>query len=159
MFTTGIHVKDIRRATSVLQYNRSNPFNYDYYKQDKDFYIFEFPGVDYETFKSIILLLKRNGITTIGADEQLSERNIMKLTNLLEQNKKNQLNRMETAEDVIEEVDEIITDNPDTALDLLSDMIEDFYENQSIDKPDVSLQEQKLSKLIKILVKEWHEQN
>ena len=62
-------------------------------------------------------------------------------------------------EDVIERVDEIITDNPDTALDLLENMIEDFYENRSIDNPDTSLQEIKLKKLIKILVKEWHEQN
>ena len=66
---------------------------------------------------------------------------------------------MESAEDVIEIVDEIITDNPDTALDLLSDMVEDFKENQSIDTPDVSLQEKKLKKLIQTLIKEWHEQN
>ena len=46
---------------------------------------------------------------------------------------------METAEDVIVMVDEIITDNPDTALDLLSDMVEDLYENQSIDRPDTDL--------------------
>ena len=81
----------------------------------------------------------------------------MRLTDLLEQNKIP--NRMESAEDVIEKVDEIITDNPDTALDLLENMIEDFYENRSIDNPDTSLQEIKLKKLIKILVKEWHEQN
>ena len=66
---------------------------------------------------------------------------------------------MESAEDVIEKVDEIITDNPDTALDLLSDMIEDFYENQSIDRPDTNLQEKKLKKLIQTVIKEWHEQN
>ena len=81
----------------------------------------------------------------------------MKLTDLLEQDKTP--NRMESAEDVIEKVDEIITDNPDTALDLLENMIEDFYENQSINRPDTNLQEKKLKKLIKILVKEWHEQN
>lgn len=62
---------------------------------------------------------------------------------------------METAEDVIIMVDEIITDNPDTALDLLSDMIEDFYENQSIDRPDTDLSEKKLRKLIQNIIKEW----
>ena len=81
----------------------------------------------------------------------------MKLTDLLEQDKTP--NRMESAEDVIEKVDEIITDNPDTALDLLENMVEDFYENQSINRPDTNLQEIKLKKLIKILVKEWHEQD
>ena len=157
MFTLGIHVNDFRRCTDVLQNDRSEPLNFDFYKQDKDFYIFEFPNSDYDDFKNIVTLLKNNGITTIGADEQLSEKNIMKLTNILKE--KEEINRMETAEDIIEKVDEIVTDNPDTALDLLSDMVEDFYENQSIDRPDTSLQEQKLSKLIKILVKEWHEQN
>ena len=62
---------------------------------------------------------------------------------------------METAEDVIVMVDEIITDNPDTALDLLSDMVEDFYENQSIDRPDTDLSEKKLRKLIQNIIKEW----
>ena len=157
MFTIGIHVKDFRRTTDVLQSSRSESFDFDFYKQDKDFYIFEFPNSDYNDFKNIVLLLKNNGVTSIGADEQLSEKNIMKLTNILKEQE--ETNRMETAEDVVERVDEIITDNPDTALDLLSDMIEDFYENQSIDRPDTSLQEVKLKKLIKILVKEWHEQN
>ena len=34
-------------------------------------------------FENIVMLLKKNGITTIGADDQLTEKNIMKLTNLL----------------------------------------------------------------------------
>ena len=78
----------------------------------------------------------------------------MKLTNLLKEEEQ-QNNRMETAEDVIVMVDEIITDNPDTALDLLSDMVEDFYENQSIDRPDTDLSEKKLRKLIQNIIKEW----
>ena len=36
-------------------------------------------------FADIVLLLKRNGITTIGADSHLTERNIMKLTDLLKE--------------------------------------------------------------------------
>ena len=38
-----------------------------------------------DEFKNIVLLLKSNGITTIGADDQLTERNIMKLVNLLKE--------------------------------------------------------------------------
>jgi hypothetical protein len=97
-------------------------------------------------------MLKHNGITTIGADSQLTERNIMKLTDLLEQDKRP--SRMESAEDVIEKVDEIITDNPDTALDLLSDMVEDFYENQSMDRPDTNIDELKIRKLIRKIIRE-----
>ena len=156
MFTLGIPNRQYRRTTRVLGHEGSFPIEYEFKKQEDGFYVFNF-DVDYDEFLDIVLLLKRNGITTIGADDQLTERNIMKLTDLLEQNKRP--NRMESAEDVIERVDEIITDNPDTALDLLENMIEDFYENRSIDNPDTSLQETKLKKLIKILVKEWHEQN
>ena len=167
MFTLGIHVKDFRRCTDVLQHSKSDPFDFDFYKQDKDFYIFEFPTLNYEEFKNIVLELKNNGINTLGTDSQLTEKKLMKLTDFFireqeeKNNTKDNLNRMETAEDVIEKVEEIITDNPDTALDLLEDMIEDFYENQSIDRPDPSMQEQKLKKLIKVLVKEWqqNEQN
>ena len=156
MFTLGIPNRQYRRTTRVLGHEGSFPIEYEFKKQEDGFYVFNF-DVDYDEFLDIVLLLKRNGITTIGADDQLTERNIMKLTDLLEQNKRP--NRMESAEDVIERVDEIITDNPDTALDLLENMIEDFYENRSIDNPDTRLQEIKLKNLLKILVKEWHEQN
>lgn len=154
MFSLGVHIKDFRRCTDVLQNDRSEPLDFDFYKQDKDFYVFEFPNSNYEDFKSIVLLLKTNGINALGADEQLSEKNIMKLTNILKEQEEEKPNRMETAEDVIVMIDEIITDNPDTALDLLSDMVEDFYENQSIDRPDTDIQEQKLRKLIQKLIKE-----
>ena len=157
MFSLGVHIKDFRRCTDVLQNDRSEPLDFDFYKQDKDFYIFEFPNSNYEDFKSIVILLKNNGINALGADSQLSEKSIMKLTNILKEQEGERPNRMESSEDVIEMVDEIITDNPDTALDLLSDMVEDFYENQSIDRPDVN--EQKLKKLIQTVIKEWHEQN
>ena len=162
-YRIGIPKMHQRRAHQVLSNEGASPVEFEAVKQDDGFYIFSFPGADEYDFKKIISLLKLNGINAIGADTaldtayELNERKIMKLKNLLEQNKKS--NRMESAEDVIEKVDEIITDNPDTALDLLSDMVEDFYENQSIDRPDVSLQEIKLKKLIKILVKEWHEQD
>ena len=156
MFTLGIPNRQYRRTTRVLGHEGSFPIEYEFKKQEDGFYVFNF-DVDYDEFLDIVLLLKRNGITTIGADDQLTERNIMKLTDLLEQNKRP--NRMESAEDVIERVDEIITDNPDTALDLLENMIEDFYETRSIDYPDTSLQEKKLKKLIQTVIKEWHEQN
>ena len=158
-----VHGKDIKRTNNVLKNDMSEPLDYDYYKQDDGFYMLNFKGIDYDDFKDIVILLKNNGVNAIGGDktpEEMNERNIIKLADLIkEQQEEERPNRMETAEDVIEMVDEIITDNPDTALDLLSDMVEDFYENQSINRPDTNLQEKKLKKLIKILVKEWHEQN
>ncbi len=151
MYTLGIPNRQYRRCTQVLGPENANPITYDAVDQGDGFYLFSFPEMDEYEFKDIVMLLKNNGVTTIGADEQLSERKIMKLTSLLKENE-NRPNRMESAEDVIEMVDEIITDNPDTALDLLSDMVEDFYENQSIDMPDTTLQEHKLRKLIQKVI-------
>ena len=84
MFTLGIPNSQQRRANSVLTHTRSTPIEYEVYKQDKDFHIFTF-DVDFDGFHDIVLLLKSNGISTIGADEQLTEKNIMRLTNLIEQ--------------------------------------------------------------------------
>ena len=152
MFTLGIPNRQYRRTTQVLRSEMANPIEYEAVDQKDGFYLFSFPDIDEFDFREAVLLLKQNGVTTIGADEQLSERKIMKLTNLLKEEEQ-QNNRMETAEDVIVMVDEIITDNPDTALDLLSDMVEDFYENQSIDRPDTDLSEKKLRKLIQNIIK------
>ena len=85
MFTLGIPNSQQRRANSVLTHTRSTPIEYEVYKQDKDFHIFTFIDIDYDGFYDIVLLLKKNGISTIGADEQLTEKNIMRLTNLIEQ--------------------------------------------------------------------------
>ena len=81
-FTIGIPIRQYRRTTKVLQHRRSEPIDFDYTKQDHHFYIITF-DTDYDNFKNIVLLLKKNGITTIGADEQLTEKNIMKLTKLI----------------------------------------------------------------------------
>ena len=151
-----VHGKDIKRTNNVLKNDMSEPLDYDYYKQDDGFYMLNFKGIDYDDFKDIVILLKNNGVNAIGGDktpEEMNERNIIKLADLIkEQQEEERPNRMETAEDVIEMLDEIITDNPDTALDLLSDMVEVFYENQSIDRPDVN--EQKLRKIIRNIIQQ-----
>jgi len=150
MYTLGIPNRQYRRATQVLGPENANPIEYDSIDQGDGFYIFSF-DMDYDDFQDIVMILKHSGITTIGADDQLTERNIMKLTDLLKEQSDKRPNRMESAEDIIEMIDEIITDNPETALDLLSDMVEDFRENQSMDNP---LQEQKLRKLIRTIIKQ-----
>jgi len=85
MYTLGIPNRQYRRCTQVLGPERANPINYDSVKQDDGFYMFSFPEVDEYEFKDIVMLLKNNGITTIGADNTLTERNIMKLTDLLKE--------------------------------------------------------------------------
>ena len=83
MFTLGIPKTQYRRATQVLGHERSEPIEYNAERQDDGFYIFKFPFADEYDFKDIVKLLKQNGITTIGADDQLTERQIMKLVDLV----------------------------------------------------------------------------
>ena len=83
MFTLGIPKSQYRRTTQVLGYEASRPIPYDAMKQEDGFYMFSFPEADEFDFKDIVRLLKLNGITTIGADDQLTERQIMKLVDLI----------------------------------------------------------------------------
>jgi len=85
MYTLGIPNRQYRRTTQVLGPALANPISYDVVKQDDGFYMFSFPDVDEYEFRDLVLLLKNNGVTTIGADETLTERNIMKLTSLLKE--------------------------------------------------------------------------
>ena len=85
MFTLGIPDRQYRRCTQVLGPENANPIEYNTVDQGDGFYLFSFPDMDEYDFKDIVHLLKSNGITTIGADEQLSERKIMKLVDLLKE--------------------------------------------------------------------------
>ena len=84
MFTLGIPDNQYRRATQVLGPENANPIEYNVVDQGDGFFVFSF-DLDYDGFQDIVMVLKHNGITTIGADDQLTERNIMKLVNLLKE--------------------------------------------------------------------------
>ena len=85
MFALGIPKRQYRRTTQVLGPYMSSPTNYDAIKQDDGFYLFTFPDIDEDEFRNLVDLLKRNGVTTIGADSQLTEKKIMKLSNLIKE--------------------------------------------------------------------------
>ena len=174
MFTLGIPDTQYRRTTQVLGPENSNHIDYDAVKQDDGFYVFSF-DMDYDGFQDIVVLLKNNGITTIGADDQLTERKIMKLADLLKEQEidydkvkrdEEPINRMESADDIIDKLKHILkvwetkeykSDQERYEMYYLDieELVEDYLENQSIDKPDVDLQETKLRKLIQNLIKEW----
>jgi len=84
-YTLGIPDQQYRRTTQVLGPENANPIEYDALDQEDGFYLFSFPEMDEFEFQDIVILLQNNGITTIGADEQLTERKIMKLTDLLDE--------------------------------------------------------------------------
>ena len=167
-YEIGIHSKDIRRTTDVLQNDRSEPLEYDYYKQDDGFYLFSFPEIDENEFKSIVLLLKNNGINAIGADTELEkayELSENKIMRLIKENQERP-NPMESADDIIAKLEEILetwetkeyeSDEKrwnEYYLDI-EDLVTDYKENQSIDRPDTDIQtEQKLRKLITKIIQE-----
>jgi|TARA_R110000782_G_scaffold155920_1_gene248101 hypothetical protein len=105
MYALGIPISQYRRTTQVLGHESSYPIAYEDEKQDDDFYLFKFPNVDEYDFKKIVILLKQNGITTIGADNQLTERNIMKLVNILkEQEGPEDNSNLEEAQGIIDKL-------------------------------------------------------
>ena len=166
MFTLGIPHKQYRRATHVLGHKMANPVDHEVEKQDDGFYIFKFPGVDEFDFKDIVILLKSNGITTIGADDQLSEKKIMKLSNLINEHYKDALTEMEGPEpeagDIIKELEGLLRQWPDKAHPYYTDVLklvqryedqkEDFYMNL----PDTSLYESKIRKFIRNEIKKFN---
>jgi hypothetical protein len=148
MFTLGIPLRQYRRTTQVLSNESDKTIEYSAVKQDDGFYVFSFPNVDYHAFKDIVLLLKRNGITTIGADEQLSERNIMKLVNLLKEESPAENNFIDDIKMALEKNRELFN-NP--MFRKISDIIKNYEiggdEERMMNAP--SLTEQKLRKLIR----------
>jgi hypothetical protein len=166
MYALGIPNRQYRRCTQVLGPERAEPINYDAVKQDDGFYLFNFPDADEYDFRDIVNLLKRNGITTIGADDQLTERNIMKLTDLLkEQPSPDENNLIDILKTVLERwekpeyrggIDRC--ERSDHYFEDIKDVIDDYEEESGMDAIAVGaddakdfspMQEQKLKKLIK----------
>ena len=170
MYTLGIPNRQYRRCTQVLGPENANPIEYDAVDQGDGFYLFSFPDMDEYDFKDIVHLLKSNGITTIGADEQLSERKIMKLVDLLnEQPSPDENNLIDKLKDILErwkkptymgglemcerasqyhlDIEEVIEEytNP------TSEMKKDKPSNKSMNGEYI--QEQKLRKLIRKVIK------
>ena len=86
MYTLGIPKRDYRRTTQVLDYESEPPIPYNANLQDDGFYMFTFPEAgDEYSFSSIVEKLKAEGIRVIGADAQLTERQIMKLADLIKE--------------------------------------------------------------------------
>jgi len=80
MYTLGIPDRQKRRTLGYLKQQfvdfKENP-------SMEGFFDISFPGMDEDAFKNIVIKLKQQGVTVIGADEELTERKIMKLTDLI----------------------------------------------------------------------------
>jgi len=165
MFTLGVPNKQYRRATTVLQHESSEPIDYEVIKQDDGFYMFSFPNADEFDFKDIVLLLKRNGVTIIGADEQLTERKIMKLTDLITEDFSRNLDENES-DSIIQALQNILQSwqSKQYADDRsrweeyymdIEELVQDFEEEYHMNRPDLSnLREQKVRKVIRKLIRQ-----
>ena len=82
MYTLGIPDRQKRRTLGYLKQQfidfKENP-------SMEGFFDISFPGMDEDAFRNIVSKLKQQGVTVIGADEELTERKIMKLTDLLKE--------------------------------------------------------------------------
>jgi len=174
MYTVGIPDSQYRRANQVLGPDMANPIEYEAEDQGDGFHVFSF-DVDMDGFYDIVILLKNNGITTIGADTELqnaydmSERKITKLADLLyeqpEYNEPPKIKSMESADDIIAALEKILEtwetkeyksdqDRYENYFLDIEELVEDFKENQSIDAPDTDINEQKVRNIIRKLLKQ-----
>ena len=163
MYTLGIPDRQKRRT---LGYLKQQQVDFEENPSMEGFFDVGFPGMDEEAFKNIVIKLKQQGVTTIGADEELTERKIMKLTDLiteaptLEEIENNPL--LNSLKRVLQswstkqypndkvKAEEFILD--------IEELIEDFEEESTmrsiaVDAPD-RLQEQKLRELIRRTIRQ-----
>ena len=82
MYTLGIPDRQKRRTLGYLTLQK---INFEENPSMEGFFDVGFPGMDEDEFRNIVTKLKQQGVTTIGADEELTERKIMKLTDLLKE--------------------------------------------------------------------------
>ena len=113
MYTLGIPEKQKRRTLYYLtnQYptKMGEIVDFKILSSDDGFFQVGFPGMNKEEFSSITMKLKQQGITTIGADTQLTENNIMKLVNLVPLKESLQVTTNDGKEAIISDPEDIKT--------------------------------------------------
>ena len=84
MFTIGTKEGDqSKRVQKYLDVKYMN-LEYNAKPDGMGFVVFEFPTLDEDEFRNLVYLLKKmDGVTLMGTDTQLTEKNIMKLADLL----------------------------------------------------------------------------
>ncbi len=165
MYTLGIPDRQKRRT---LGYLKQQYIEFEENPSMEGFIDVSFPGMDEDAFRNIVLKLKQQGVTTIGADEVLTESKIMKLTDLITEDFSKNLNENE-GDNIIQALKKILVtwETKRYADDKsrweeyymdIEELVEDFEEDKSIDTPSSSslanLQEQKLRKLIRKTIRE-----
>jgi len=160
MYTLGIPDRQKRRT---LGYLKQSWIDFEEHTAMEGFFDISFPGMDEDAFRNIVTKLKQQGVTIIGADEELTERKIMKLTDLIKEDFSKNLNENE-GDTIIQALKNILVtwetkQYPDDKtrweeyyIDI-EELVQDFEEERAMDTPVPSqlaaLQEQKVRKLIR----------
>ena len=160
MYTLGIPDRQKRRT---LGYLKQQFIEFEENPAMEGFFDISFPGMDEDAFRNIVMKLKQQGVTTIGADEELTERKIMKLTDLITEDFSKNLNESD-GDTLIQALKNILVtwETKQYADDKsrweeyyidIEELVEDFEEERAMDTPVPSqlaaLQEQKVRKLIR----------
>ena len=162
MYTLGIPDRQKRRT---LGYLKQNWIDFEEHPAMEGFFDISFPDIDEDAFRNIVMKLKQQGVTIIGADEVLTEKKIMKLTDLIK-------------EDFSKNLDESDSDNIIMALKNIlqvwqskqyaddksrweeyymdiDELVTDFEEEAVMDRPtSYALQEEKLRKVIRKMIRQ-----
>ena len=165
MYTLGIPDRQKRRT---LGYLKQQYIEFEENPSMEGFIDISFPGMDEDAFRNIVLKLKQQGVTTIGADEVLTESKIMKLTDLIKEDFSKNLDENE-GDSIIQSLKRILvtwetkryaddkTRWEEYFMDI-EELVQDYEEDKSIDNPATSslanLQEQNLRKLIRKTIRE-----
>ena len=163
MYTLGIPDRQKRRT---LGYLKQSYIDFEERPSMEGFFDVSFPGMDEDAFRNIVIKLKQQGVTVIGADEELTERKIMKLTDLIKEAKN--LDEMATSP-VIDALKSILVtwQTKQYADDKsrweeyymdIDELVTDFEEESAMNSPAPStfsnIQEKKVRKAIRKLIRQ-----
>jgi len=165
MYTLGIPDRQKRRT---LGYLKQQYIEFEENPSMEGFIDVSFPGMDEDAFRNIVLKLKQQGVTTIGADEVLTESKIMKLTDLIKEDFSKNLDENE-GDNIINALRKVLvtwetkryaddkTRWEEYFMDI-EELVQDYEEDQINNTPSPSslanLQEQKVRKLIRKTIRE-----
>ena len=165
MYTLGIPDRQKKRT---LGYLKQSWIEFEESPAMDGFFDVRFPGMDVDGFRDIANKLKQQGVTIIGADEVLTERKIMKLTDLITENFSKNLDESDS-DSLIQALKNTLQvwQNKQYADDKsrweeyymdIDELVTDFDEERAMDTPApsqlASLQEKKVRKAIRKLMRQ-----
>tara|TARA_R110002051_G_scaffold43315_3_gene88726 strand:+ start:2080 stop:2577 length:498 start_codon:yes stop_codon:yes gene_type:complete len=165
MYTLGIPDRQKRRT---LGYLKQQWIDFEEHPAMDGFFDLSFPGMDEDAFRDITIKLKQQGVTIIGADEVLTEKKIMKLTDLITEDFSKNLDESDS-DSIVQALQNILQtwQSKRYADDKsrwesyymdIEELVQDFEEERAMDTPAPSqlanLQETKVRKAIRKLIRQ-----